>query len=174
MEIDDKCLWRNFGEESLNHFFFECGLATWAWTLVKSWWNLPPSSIDYTNFWQVFATKYKGLSYHKAWHLTLSSVLWTIWLARNDKVFNNVTLSRSSLHYLIFLRSFKWALANGWVLECKMDSWKIHLQGTIESHMHFRRSCFWKKQFESYDLMAIVDGAWKKHFTGRYRWPAYS
>lgn len=164
--IDDNCKWCNREAESLNHLFFECEPASWTWTLVKSWWHLPPCTINVSNFWQMFITKYRGSSYHKVWQLTLSSVLWKIWLARNDKIFNEVILSKASMHYLIYLRSFKWALANDWVLECKFGSWKTCPQGTIESHLYYRRSFFWKQQFESYDLVAVVDGVWKKFSIG--------
>ncbi|KAI8553934.1 hypothetical protein RHMOL_Rhmol05G0055300 [Rhododendron molle] len=53
-------------------------------------WVCPPSLADLANWW--FDNRFRRLERH-IWEVTFFAALWSLWLARNDLVFNNVSRS---------------------------------------------------------------------------------
>lgn len=61
-------------------------------------------------FWSA-SRIYKGSNLKIFWNLVLCAGLWTIWLARNELVFNYKALDLKSLIILVKIRASKWILA---------------------------------------------------------------
>lgn len=74
-----------------------------------NWWGnsfcLPHSLADL--FWQ-WSSLINGKFQKKFWIILFMSALWTLWLSRNDKVFNSKSISQSTLLSLVFSRACFW------------------------------------------------------------------
>lgn len=46
-----------------------------------------------------------------AWSTALIAMLWTIWLARNEKIYKKSKWEEEKLVWLVKIRSYKWLLA---------------------------------------------------------------
>lgn len=88
------------------------------------------------------------------------STLWSIWLARNEKIFQNVRIKRKDLNHVIILRSFKWVVANGWLEESHVKEWYNNPQGIISTFSHKLCLEFWKEKIQENEFVAAMDGSW--------------
>ncbi|KAK1383748.1 hypothetical protein POM88_021483 [Heracleum sosnowskyi] len=91
--ILSKCVICHNSDETQDHIFWGCEYATWAWHFVEVWWEVKVSK---NNFWSSFH-KFKSPSVKAAWGIVLAATLWTIWLSRNQTVFENNKLGRKAL-----------------------------------------------------------------------------
>ncbi|KAF5771848.1 putative reverse transcriptase zinc-binding domain-containing protein [Helianthus annuus] len=81
-------------EESVDHLFTACSLASRVWTAVSAWCNIPP--IFAFAFKDLLDIHNSGLLGKKAKKIMLGlviSTVWCIWKARNDLVFNQIRRS---------------------------------------------------------------------------------
>lgn len=113
--LDDLCEWCLRGHENLDHIFFHCQVARWAWKFISEWWNVKFVPKDPDEVWKVINFQFTGSSLKKVWQVIVATALWSIWLIRNEKIFQNIRISREGLHHVILDRSFQWCLANDWV-----------------------------------------------------------
>lgn len=98
--------------------------------------------------------------------MTVAATLWTLWLARNDYVFNNRKLKENDFKNLIFIRVAKWGSAANILNIGFSPDWKMNPVGVL-SAIHFKRShLFWSHLKEAYDYICMVDGAWNKRYDG--------
>lgn len=97
INIDISCSWCGQSDEDIDHLFFECELAKWCWDALKSLWHVPSLVTSRTLIWKEFFSRFKGAKFHQAWQMSLAATLWTIWLARNEVVFNSIRISKSEI-----------------------------------------------------------------------------
>ena len=92
--------------------------------------------------------------------LVISASLWTLWLARNEMVFNNSKLNAVELKNLILVRVVKWGSAANILNVGSTPEWKLNLVGVLTA-THFKKSSqFWSFLKNAYDYICMVDGAW--------------
>lgn len=78
-----------------------------------------------SNHWE--ATKFfKGPKLQQVWKVVLSASLWTLWLGRNEMVFQKKLLCTSMLKFLVKIRSFKSILAYGGLKEELEFLWRVN------------------------------------------------
>lgn len=58
------------------------------------------------------ANKSQELSF-KVWHVVISASLCSIWLGRNEFVFNCIKCQKENFVHLIYVRAFEWPKATG-------------------------------------------------------------
>jgi hypothetical protein len=83
--------------ETIKHLFFQCNFARSIWSIIQAASDLyPPTSI--TN---IFGNWVHGIDYKYMTHLRVGAMalLWSLWLCRNDKVFNNKSSSLLQVIY---------------------------------------------------------------------------
>lgn len=63
--------------------------------------------------WGIWAAKniFNGNNLIQQWNTVLCARLWTLWLARNELIFQGISSSSSKLLLLLKIRSFRWILA---------------------------------------------------------------
>lgn len=111
-DSEKRCKWCDFCEESIDHLFWRCNLAKWGWLYVFKWWNMGISTYMTRNFsldWLMMLQDDGIVS--QIWRIVVGGTCWSIWLTRNDNIFNNIKISKETLELLIFTRISKWGLA---------------------------------------------------------------
>ena len=79
-------------EETIKHLFFECSFARSIWSAIQIASNLyPPKSVA-----NVFGNWLHGIDkkFRTVIRVGAIAVIWSLWLSRNDKVFNDKDFSR--------------------------------------------------------------------------------
>lgn len=119
-------------EEDNDHIFWKCLLAAGFWFEVAHGWCL--NKVQTTklsgDFWSAKEI-FRGANLKQHWTVTICAGLWTLWLARNELVFQNITSSSSKLLALLKIRSFKWILAYSWFHKDLEDLWNVNPVGAI-------------------------------------------
>lgn len=96
--------------EEMNHLLIFCFRSWRVWSLVTQWWGID---------WCIPANIQQGIiswnhlcPTNKAWSTLFSLILWELWLARNELVFNNKLITAEEIFIKIQHSSFalEWAL----------------------------------------------------------------
>ncbi|KAK1401004.1 hypothetical protein POM88_000609 [Heracleum sosnowskyi] len=153
--ILSKCLICHNSDETQDHIFWGCEYATWAWHFVEVWWEVKVSK---NNFWSSFH-KFKSPSVKAAWGIVLAATLWTIWLSRNQTVFENNKLGRKALEDLLLLRTLHWCESVMLLDQSQSNIWASNPAGLILSNSKTVKKNLWT---ENSSLMGFIDGSWKK------------
>ena len=102
------CPWCGQTNETLKHLFWDCVVATWAWQFIELWWSIKHSTLFKFGFCLLYILKlYKPKYVRQIWQIVVTACLWSIWLARNDLIFNKVKITKKGLQDLIFFRVSK-------------------------------------------------------------------
>lgn len=104
------CKWCNQDIECVDHLFIRCTLARHAWWGLFKWLEIKPFSYsslglqDCLKYMNAHTSSIEGGIY-------ASALLWTVWLARNDNIYNNSRISVNNLEFLIKHRAYIWSKA---------------------------------------------------------------
>lgn len=124
------CPFCNVEEETPNHLLLLCNVARKVWDEVMVWWNLvwvsPASIKNLFLFWEGF--KFKNLA-KSCWQATFYAVLWTIWLCRNDTVFNNKAWEVDDIMDLVKTRMAVWIKGRFNLHVYSVEDFKWNLDG---------------------------------------------
>jgi hypothetical protein len=90
---DERCRFCS-NKESIDHLFFQCGVARFVWNVVSTALNFPvvPSRMDEVCDWLL---KFKDLKFRQISAIGVIIVIWGIWKIRNKALFSEYTPSRS-------------------------------------------------------------------------------
>ncbi|GKV10568.1 hypothetical protein SLEP1_g21912 [Rubroshorea leprosula] len=97
------------GDESTRHLFLHCHIANILWGRCCCWWGVEGVLAESCS--KAFVQHegwFKDKRLREGWEVIWFAVIWTIWLARNGKIFNNETVDTDQLFQLIQARSFIW------------------------------------------------------------------
>lgn len=92
------CDWCGAKEESIPHLMRDFVLASWVWHGIAEWWCIPVNRYAFTNFSlrRLFSLVDDSIL-NKPWRTVVAASLWHIWIARNDKVFNQKSTNKEHL-----------------------------------------------------------------------------
>jgi hypothetical protein len=69
-------------DETIKHLFFQCKFARFIWSAIQIWSTLyQPRSIK------------KFVKFKRLIRMEAIAIIWSLWLCRNDKIFNNISSS---------------------------------------------------------------------------------
>ncbi|XP_058725579.1 uncharacterized protein LOC131596860 [Vicia villosa] len=108
--IDPKCPFCDMHEESLDHLFFLCQASKNIWDKVLAWIGFSSGS-----FWEVFLglddiqLKVTNSHIRNKVNVIWLATTWSLWLMRNDNVFNNVPFSFETVFNRIVFLSWRWS-----------------------------------------------------------------
>lgn len=159
--LDTVCPWCSAHEETLDHLFRACPLANEVWTFIGSWWgwNHIFSRISSFCLYSILnVQRQKFIA--KVWHLVVAASLWTIWLVRNELIFNASRPSIANIKKLILVRVSKWGLASKLMTWGDDPMWRVNPVGTLHIHQNLVSDNFWKFKKEFYGAICAVDAAW--------------
>ncbi|KAL4320117.1 hypothetical protein GQ457_18G008920 [Hibiscus cannabinus] len=108
--------------ESVFHLLFNCTVAWQVWSRCAAYWGL---SLAFPGDPGAFLLAWHGICPSEAldsiWHFLPFAILWTIWLFRNDMVFNNCQLDVVQLFFLVKTRAASWFKACAPDSICSLD-----------------------------------------------------
>lgn len=95
--------------ENVQHLFMSCGLVESLWRKIYGWLDITSvqpaiTQQHYLQFRGLFKGKEKKNRGMAIWH----AVVWTVWLERNDAIFNNRKTDTLRMLELVKCRSWSW------------------------------------------------------------------
>ncbi|GKU94169.1 hypothetical protein SLEP1_g7697 [Rubroshorea leprosula] len=106
---DRKCALCEGEVEDSSHLFLKCRVAKWLWKACGKWWGISVNLEN--NCWksfEQFGVQAKEACVKEAWDCIWNVVVWSVWLARNQKIFRDSDVNISKLFDQIQLKSFLW------------------------------------------------------------------
>jgi hypothetical protein len=109
-DVNGTCVWCGDVRESAIHLFMHCKVAMEVWYAIFKWLGVVivmPSNLFllFDCCWEAAKTKKDRKGILLIWH----TVLWSIWAARNNHIFNNVISESSEIVDNIKLLSWRWS-----------------------------------------------------------------
>ncbi|XP_017252064.1 uncharacterized protein LOC108222689 [Daucus carota subsp. sativus] len=157
------CSWCSTHEESLRHLFLECTLAEWCWNEICSMWSIRRDSLVQMDFSLInLFGLVQEAEVKETWHSVASATLWSIWIFRNDFVFNNRKPKKDGVLSILKTRVHKWLEVNGSLSKSWENLFNVNPVGAIR--LSFKQQCvvFWESLRRKYDLIVAIDGAVSK------------
>ncbi|GKV53163.1 hypothetical protein SLEP1_g59701 [Rubroshorea leprosula] len=109
---EGRCAVCGEADENAGHLFLNCKCARWIWKACAKWWGAKIFfGTDCWNTFQNFGAWTKNKHIRKGWDCIWNTVIWSIWLSRNQKIFQDKEINLGKLFELIQLRSFLWIKA---------------------------------------------------------------
>jgi hypothetical protein len=96
-------------EESVDHILLHCHKHWLIWSKIIMWWGLvwccPKSFLD---MWSQLTYLVYGKCQRKAWLMLFFLVAWSLWLLRNDLIFQQKTPDYDTIFFLIITHLCLW------------------------------------------------------------------
>ncbi|KAK1399306.1 hypothetical protein POM88_009169 [Heracleum sosnowskyi] len=145
--------------ETVLHLFWQCSFAFDIWKWLFEWWGLPSIRIgsDIPTMWDSYRC-FRDRITQEVWKTTLGACVWTIWLERNQGVFNNKFASLENVSFLILHRSAQWCLAAGFLVKETLAWWNINPMGCITRSIALKKMDLLNNGCA---LTGFIDGSWK-------------
>ena len=148
--------------------FLECTVATWCWREVCNIWSVSFSQIISSTFsFSGLLNLVSDVELKDAWHLVVVSIMWTVWLFRNDQVFNSKRPSREVILKVLKTRMYKWLEASNMISSEVADLLFVNPKGAIRATRFQQYHSFWEGLLSIYDWVVEVDGAVTKRAIGQ-------
>ncbi|GKV32262.1 hypothetical protein SLEP1_g40879 [Rubroshorea leprosula] len=106
---DCKCALCGKEAENTSHLFIHCNFAWHLWNDCFKWWGL--IHVLDKDCWKVFQQHPNPLrraKWKEGWECIWFGIVWTIWLARNEKIFREKEPDKMRLLELVQIRTFRW------------------------------------------------------------------
>ncbi|GKV25095.1 hypothetical protein SLEP1_g34588 [Rubroshorea leprosula] len=124
---DCKCGICGEEEEDTKHLFLKCNMVRWLWTACAKWWGIKVTlEADCWNTFQVDGREPKEKCIRDGWDCIWNSLVWTVWMAQNQKTFQGKEINREKLLELIQLKSFHWITAKKERYAFTLTDWFIN------------------------------------------------
>ncbi|KAL4324908.1 hypothetical protein GQ457_11G031730 [Hibiscus cannabinus] len=82
------CSWCGVVEEDSNHLFISCRFSVFFWKQFCNWWKLIwPSPRDIDSRYEFCFQVQLAFPVKMVWLLSVAAALWSLWIARNEKIF---------------------------------------------------------------------------------------
>lgn len=154
-----ECLKCGSQEETTDHIFWTSLEAKIVWNQIAIWWAMDRNQKlklgqNLKDTMLIFKGQYIAL----VWKTCVASVLWSLWLRRNNLVFNFQWESLRSTVDLIKFRCFKWLRAELNIPSDIYNIWLVNPQGAALLHKKsdlFQDLTWWNSEF-----IAYTDGSW--------------
>lgn len=154
------CRWCNIEKEDMPHLLWHCSLAKSGWDSLLNWFNIKrpsPPFMSLSSALIFFSSKINS----GGGGTCLISMIWTIWLARNECIFNNTRMEKHVLENLVRIRAWEWSLSNKQITKDFKTQWEV------SPILAYKKHDFWiihkliDKWREDHDFICFVDGSWK-------------
>ncbi|GKU94470.1 hypothetical protein SLEP1_g7966 [Rubroshorea leprosula] len=122
-----KCVLCEEEEEDSSHLFLKCKIAKWLWRACANWWGIKVElQNECKRTFQLFGAWTKKSHKREGWDCIWNAVIWSVWMARNKKIFDSVEVNLIKLLELIQLRSFTWIKVRKGKCYFNLSDWLIN------------------------------------------------
>ncbi|GKV18960.1 hypothetical protein SLEP1_g29268 [Rubroshorea leprosula] len=91
---DRKCVLCENEDEDSNHLFLNCSIARRLWQACANWWGITVTlHKDCWKTFQNFGAWTTSSRIAEGWDCTWNSFIWSVWMARNGKMFQNLKVN---------------------------------------------------------------------------------
>ncbi|XP_058211464.1 uncharacterized protein LOC131323632 [Rhododendron vialii] len=116
--------------ETPEHLFLYCQFSWNTWSFIMDWWHMswvcPKLISDLALWW--FDIGFRNLE-KNVWEATFYATLWSLWLVRNDYVFNSATTSFEVVGDLVKTRVAMWMKTKFTIKIYSVEEFKVFLDG---------------------------------------------
>ncbi|KAL4346749.1 hypothetical protein GQ457_17G015740 [Hibiscus cannabinus] len=106
---DDICPLCSRSRETVDHLFFTCIVSWQIWSLVANYWGvslvLHQDPLSFLLSWPHICSK---LAEDRMWRLLPYAIIWSLWLHRNDIIFQGKTIDVAQLFFSVKTRAAWW------------------------------------------------------------------
>lgn len=118
------CVMCNCGVETTNHLFLHCMVASAVWSPLMSWLDnyflIPRNLFVHWECWSGRSgSKFLSRGLWLIWH----TAIWVLWKARNDKIFNGITVEVEEMVEEVKVLSWRWVLDRTNIPTCLFYEW---------------------------------------------------
>jgi hypothetical protein len=120
----DLCVWCDDLRESPIHLFLHCKVASLVWYEVFRWLGVVivlPRNLFY--LFEILSEAAKNKKFRKGFRLVWHSVIWSIWKARNNHIFNNVITDPLELVEQAKILAWRWSADRLKITPCLYYEW---------------------------------------------------
>ncbi|CAJ2663797.1 unnamed protein product [Trifolium pratense] len=122
--LEGNCVWCDTLSESASHLFLHCRVAHVVWYEIFKWLGVVivmPSNVLllFDCMSEAASSKKSKNGFRLVWH----SVLWILWRARNNKVFNNIAVEPVDIIDEVKVISWKWSVERLKIAPCLFYEW---------------------------------------------------
>ncbi|WJX96105.1 hypothetical protein P8452_77351 [Trifolium repens] len=123
-DLVDNCVWCGDSRETSTHLFLHCKLALGVWYQIFKWLGViivvPPNLF---HLFDCLSEAAKNGKSRKGFRLVWHSVIWCMWKARNDLIFNNVRKELLEVVEEIKIISWRWSAVRLKIPPCLYYEW---------------------------------------------------
>jgi hypothetical protein len=124
IDLVDNCVWCGDSRETSTHLFLHCKWAIGVWYQIFKWLGViivaPPNLF---HLFDCLSEAAKNGKSRKGFRLVWHSVIWCMWKARNDFIFNNVRKELSEVVEKIKIISWRWSAVRLKIPPCLFYEW---------------------------------------------------
>ncbi|GLT97294.1 hypothetical protein SLE2022_148670 [Rubroshorea leprosula] len=136
-----KCVFCGVALEDTSHLFIHCKVAYSIWNACFKWWGVKTAlDRDCGKVLEQHPNLIKTKGEKKGWECIWFSIVWSIWLARNEKVFRGKDADRDRIVELVQLRAFNWIKCKGGGGFFSLADWFHNPAGCLEMSYGNRKS----------------------------------
>jgi hypothetical protein len=121
---DGLCVWCGTVMESSTHLFLHCRMACVVWYEIFRWLGvvivMPPNPFY---LFECLSAAAKSIKDRKGFRFIWHTVIWSIWLARNNFIFNNVNMEPLELVEEVKVLSWRWSADRLKISPCLFYEW---------------------------------------------------
>jgi hypothetical protein len=123
-EVEVKCVWCDHSPEASNHLFLHCNVAHRVWLEIFKWLGvvivMPPNMmVLFDILSNSVTTKNLMRGVRLVWHTTI----WSLWIARNDVIFNGKVKEPLEIVEDIKVLSWRWSSECLKIVPCLFYEW---------------------------------------------------
>ncbi|KAK5841578.1 hypothetical protein PVK06_003899 [Gossypium arboreum] len=110
--IMNVCPWCEREQEKADHLFFKCNFIVGFWRRIFNWWEVGWKMVSgFEEFYSLcFNAKLHG-TIKNLWLKAIAASCWSVWLARNEMVFERKVLSMDTLIFHSKMKALLWVRA---------------------------------------------------------------
>ncbi|MBA0692313.1 hypothetical protein Goari_009884, partial [Gossypium aridum] len=108
--IMNVCPWCDREQERVNHLFFKCNFIVGFWRRIFNWWEVGWKMVsgNFEEFYSLCFNVKLHSTRKSLWLIAIAAACWSVWLARNEMVFERKVLSMDTLIFHSKMRALLW------------------------------------------------------------------
>jgi hypothetical protein len=134
LDVSQACVMCNGFIETVNHLFLHCNVSFSVWYAVFNWLGvvtvMPPNMfVLFDCFWGAAVGVQRRKGYLLIWH----AVVWVIWKARNNIIFNNGVMVAKDVVEEVKVISWRWSISRLLPTPCLLYEWCVEPNICLDS-----------------------------------------